>query len=197
MRGPGERAPYARGVLATLIALIVPLGLDSFAAAATLGLGRLSSRERWRISLLFAAFEGAMPVVGLALGASAGQVAGGVAQYLAVAVLLALGLWALFGGGDEREADVRQLLRNPGAGALLLGLSVSLDELAIGFTLGLLRLPTVLVVALIAGQALVVAQVGMRVGARLGERVREGAERLAGAALLALGLVLLAERLLA
>jgi len=182
-------------VLATLIALIVPLGLDSFAAATTLGLGGLSARERWRISLLFAAFEGVMPIVGLALGASVGQVAGALAQYLAIAVLLALGLWALWGG--EGDADVRQLLRKRGVGALLLGLSVSLDELAIGFTLGLLRLPSALVIVLIAGQAFFVAQLGMRVGVHLGERVREQAERLAGVALLALGLVLLAERLLA
>lgn len=184
-------------MLAVLIALIVPLGLDSFAAAATLGLGGLTARERRRIALLFAAFEGVMPIVGLALGASIGQLAGAVAEYLAVALLLALGLWALFGGGEEGDTDVRQLLRNPGVEALLLGLSISLDELAIGFTLGLLRLPSVLVIVLIAAQAFVVAQLGMRVGVHLGERVREGAERLAGAALLALGLVLLAERLLA
>lgn len=184
-------------MVATLIALVLPLGLDSFAAAATLGLGGLTSRERWRISLLFAAFEGAMPVIGLALGATVGHAVGAVAQYLAVAILLALGLWGVWGGGGERDTDVRELLRNPGAGAVLLGLSVSLDELAIGFTLGLLRLPVVLVVVLIAVQAFVVAQVGMRVGAGLGQRVREGAERLAGAALLALGSALLAERLLA
>ncbi len=193
----GAYRPYPRMVVATLVALIVPLGLDSFAAAATLGLGGLTARERWRISLLFAAFEGAMPVIGLLLGASVGHAVGAVAQYVAVAVLLALGLWGLWGETGEKDADVRELLRTPGVGALLLGLSVSLDELAIGFTLGLLRLPAVLVVVLIAVQAFVVAQVGIRVGARLGERVREGAERLAGAALLALGSVLLVEKLLA
>jgi len=78
----------------------------------------------------------------------------------------------------------------------VLGVSVSLDELAIGFTLGLLHLPTVPVVVLIALQAFIVAQLGLCIGGRLSERVREGAERLAGVALTALGTVLLAEKLL-
>jgi putative Mn2+ efflux pump MntP len=69
--------------------------------------------------------------------------------------------------------------------------------LAIGFTLGLLRLPAGLVIVLIALQAFIVAQLGLRLGTRLSERLREGAERLAGAALTGLGIVRLAEKLLA
>jgi putative Mn2+ efflux pump MntP len=79
----------------------------------------------------------------------------------------------------------------------LLGVSISLDELAIGFTLGLLRLPAAEVIALIAAQAFILTQLGLRLGHRLSERFREGSERLAGVALTALGLVLLAEKLLA
>jgi len=49
---------------------------------------------------------------------------------------------------------------------------------------------------LIALQAFIVTQLGLRLGHRLSERVREGAERLAGLALIVLALVLLAEKLL-
>ena len=77
----------------------------------------------------------------------------------------------------------------------MLGLSVSLDELAIGFTMGLLRVPAVLVVALIALQAFLVSQLGFALGAIVGERVREGAERLAGGLLILLALFLLVTRL--
>jgi putative Mn2+ efflux pump MntP len=44
-------------------------------------------------------------------------------------------------------------------------------------------------------QAFVVTQIGVRLGARLGARWRESAERIAGAALIALGVVLLAAQL--
>lgn len=77
---------------------------------------------------------------------------------------------------------------------ILLGVSISLDELAVGFTFGLLRLPVVLVIVLIAVQAFVAAQLGLRLGARLSERLRDGAERVAGVALAALGVVLLLEK---
>jgi len=90
---------------------------------------------------------------------------------------------------------VALLARSRGLAALALGVSISLDELAIGFTLGLLRLPVALVVLLIGVQTVAVVQLGLRIGAQVGERVAEGAERLAGLALIGLGCVLLLERL--
>ncbi len=179
-----------------LIALIVPLGLDTFGVAAGLGMVGVSGRRRRRLTLLFTGFETGMPLIGLLVGAPLARAVGSAADYLAVGVLLAFGLYTLMSDSDEdgrlaglaRTRDVRVLL--------LLGLSISLDELAIGFTLGLLRLPVVLVIALIAGQTALVTQAGLRLGGRLSERVREGAERLAGAALTGLGVVLLAELIL-
>jgi hydrogenase/urease accessory protein HupE len=50
---------------------------------------------------------------------------------------------------------------------------------------------------LIALQTFIVTQLGLRLGSRLSDRQREGAERLAGAALTGLGPVLLAGKLLA
>jgi putative Mn2+ efflux pump MntP len=83
-----------------------------------------------------------------------------------------------------------------GVSAILLGVSISLDELAIGFTLGLLRLPAALVIVLIALQAFIVTQLGLRLGHRLSDRLREGAERLAGLAFTVLALVLLGGKIL-
>ncbi|GIH19587.1 hypothetical protein [Rugosimonospora africana] len=48
----------------------------------------------------------------------------------------------------------------------------------------------------LAAAAFVAAQLGVRLGSRIGERRREAAQRVAGAALIALGLFLIAERLL-
>ena len=76
-----------------------------------------------------------------------------------------------------------------------LGLSISLDELAIGFSLGLVGLPAVPVIAAIGVQAFLAVQLGLTVGARAGERLRENAERLAALALIGLGIFVLVERL--
>lgn len=181
---------------AKLIALVIPLGLDTFAVAAALGMLGTTPATRLRISILFPTFEAAMPLVGLALGAPLGRAVGDSADYIAIGVLLAFGLYTLLGSGEREEQTIARLADVRGPGALLLGLSISLDELAIGFTLGLLRLPVVLVIALIGVQALIATQIGLRLGHRLSERLRETSERLAGLALTALPIVLLSEKLL-
>ena len=181
-----------------LIALVVPLGLDTFAVAAALGMSGVTRQDRLRVTVLFTAFEMGMPVVGFVVGALTGNVVGSAADYIAIAVLIALGVFMLWPrGGDTDEAErVGLLARTRGLAAIGLGISISLDELAIGFTLGLLRFPVLLVIVLIGIQTLVVTQAGLRLGSRIGEAVRERAEQLAGVVLAALGIVLLAERLL-
>jgi putative Mn2+ efflux pump MntP len=187
-------------VAVKVIVLVLPLGLDSFAVAAAIGLLRPSPATRRRISLLFTGFETAMPLIGLVLGARLGRAIGSAASGVAIALLIGVGVFTLAEGlrGADAKDDRRlaELTQARGPRMLLLGLSVSLDELAIGFTLGLLRVPAGVVVALIAVQTLVVTQIGLRFGARLGARWSEGAEHLAGAALTVLGLVLAAEKVL-
>jgi manganese efflux pump family protein len=183
--------------MAKLIVLILPLGLDTFVVAATLGLAAPPARDRLRVSLLFSAFEGAMPLIGLALGAPLGRTIGASADYVAIAVLLAFGLYTLLSRDDEDGEQLARLANARGIPALLLGLSVSIDELAIGFTLGLLRVPVIPVIIAIALQAFAFTQLGMRLGSHVSHRAREGAERLAGLALTTLAMILFVERLLA
>jgi putative Mn2+ efflux pump MntP len=106
-----------------------------------------------------------MPLIGLALGAPLGRAIGSTADYLAIGVLFAFGLFTLL-GQEEDDERLRQLLQLRAASALVLGVSISLDELAIGFTLGLLRLPAALVIVLIGLQAFVVTELGLQLGHR-------------------------------
>jgi len=184
-------------VLLKLIGLIVPLGLDTFAVAAALGIAGLRRQDRLRVSLLLTEFEVGMPLVGFFGGRLVGDVAGNAADYLAILVLIAVGVYMLWPKNEANQDKRLGLLgRTHGLAAIGLGISISMDELAIGFTIGLLGFPILLVVILIGAQTFVVTQLGLRLGARVGERVREGAERLAGVALTVLGVVLAVEKLL-
>jgi manganese efflux pump family protein len=165
-----------------LLLFVLPLGLDTFAASAALGVRGLSRRERLRLSVLFAGFEAAMPIVGLLLGRAAGYAIGDAAEYAAIAVLALLGLWMVV----HDEESPGELGPTSLLAAVALGLSISLDELAIGFTIGLLRLSLWRAVVLLGIQAFVFSQLGLRLGSRLGESQRDRAEQLAGLALLAL-----------
>lgn len=69
--------------------------MDTFAASAALGLRGLPPRERLRISLILSSFETAMPVVGLFIGRGLGSAIGTAADYAAIAILAAVGIWML------------------------------------------------------------------------------------------------------
>ena len=182
--------------MAKLILFVLPLGLDTFAVAAALGIAGLPARQRLKISLLMSGFELAMPVVGVLVGRGLGGTIGSAADYLAVAVLFVLAGYMLVSGeGDEKE-KVAALVGNRGLPLIALGLSISLDELAMGFSIGLLHLSLPIAVVLIGAQAFVMAQIGLRLGSRLGETIREGAETLAAVALIGLAGLILAEKLI-
>lgn len=178
-----------------LLAFILPLGLDSFAVAAAIGAtARPRGRARWRITALFLLFDAGMPLLGLAVGAPLAHAVGPAADYLAAAAVVGIGVWMLRDGDDE-EAQASRLVTARGAAIVGLGLAVSLDELAIGFSIGLTHLPAVPVLVGVGVQAVLAAQLGLSLGARIGERFRENAERIAGIVLIALGLALAVERL--
>jgi manganese efflux pump family protein len=180
-----------------LLAFVLPLGLDSFAVAAALGAaGPIGGARRLRISAIFVAFEAGMPLIGLAAGSGLARVIGSVADYVAAAAVAGLGMFMLLHEGPAEEEKAVRLRNARGLAILAVGLSISLDEFAIGFSLGLVRLPVVSVVIAIAIVALVASQIGLALGSRLSERFRNRAEILAAIALILLGMYLLAERAL-
>ena len=176
-----------------LILFVLPLGLDTFAVSAALGMRGLPSRERLRVSVLMSSFEMAMPVVGLLVGRALGHLIGDAADYVAIGLLALLGAWMLL--HEEEGENAARLAGGHGLALLALGISISLDELAIGFTIGLLHFSLWVAVILIGAQAFLFAQIGLRLGSRLKETLRERAEQLAGLALLGLAVLLGVEKL--
>jgi len=179
-----------------LLAFVLPLGLDSFAVAAAVGaMQETTVWQRLRISLVFVAFEGGMPLIGLGLGTALARGIGEVAGYLAGAAVIAIGAWMLLAEDQDEQDKAGRLATSRGLALIALGVSISLDELAIGFTIGLAHLPVTAVIVAIALQAFITAQLGLAIGARIGERWRERAEQVAGIALILLGAYLITEQL--
>ena len=170
-----------------LLAFVLPLGLDSFAVAAAIGTAAPTGwRVRMRISAIFVVFEAGMPLIGLAAGHGLARVVGPAADYLAAAAVIAVGIWTLV-SRDEDEHGAGRIAGVRGLAIIALGLSISMDEFAIGFSLGLVRLPIVPVIVAIAVLAFVASQLGLALGSVISDRLREHAEQVAGVALIALG----------
>lgn len=188
-RAPPEPIRDVHTMIATIV-LFASLGLDTLAVAVGFGLSGLP-RSRWlRLALTLAAFESGMPIVGLLVGQRLGPALGALATYLAAGLLVVIGLLAI----REARADARranQPSRPPEAEArplLLTGLSVGLDELAVGFSLGVLGVSLGPALGYIAVQALALTGVGLLLGERLGARLGARAELVSGVVLAALGL---------
>jgi putative Mn2+ efflux pump MntP len=177
--------------------LLLPLALDTFALAAALGMAGLEKRDRLRVTLVFTAFEAGMPIAGMLIGRAAGAFLGTWAGYGGIAFLLLAGLLLLRPGQEESDeaGRLRLLAHARGLAILDLGLSISVDELTVGLSAGLLGLSIVLTALWIAVQAFVATQVGLKLGGRLGEGIRERAEWVAGVALILVAIVLVVLRL--
>ena len=178
--------------------LLLPLALDSFALAAALGMAGLERRDQLRVALVFTVFEAGMPIAGLLVGRVAGSLIGEWAGYGGILFLLIAGFLLLRSGQREEDEErrLRLLAHARGLAIIDLGLSISVDELTVGLSAGLLGLSIALTVIWIAVQAFAAAQLGLRLGARLGEEVRERSEQAAGVVLILVALVLLVLKLL-
>jgi putative Mn2+ efflux pump MntP len=178
--------------------LLLPLALDTFALAAALGVAGLEKRDRLRVTLVFTVFEAGMPIAGILVGRVVGNLIGAWAGYGGILFLFIAGLLLLRPNKDEEEEErrLKLLAHARGLAILDLGLSISVDELTVGLSAGLLGLPIALAVVWIAIQAFAASQLGLRFGARIGEEIRERSEQAAGAALIVVAVVLLVLKLL-
>ncbi|HEV3077073.1 MAG TPA: manganese efflux pump [Thermoanaerobaculia bacterium] len=181
-------------MLARVLALVAPLGLDTFAVSVALG---AAGSRPWRPLVLFTAFEASMPLLGMLLGAGVGRHSAAVAGYLGGTLVAAVGCNTI---RKALAAAARPLPLGSFTDSLLAGLGVSVDDIAIGFPLGTSNVSAPLVVGAMALQTLLVTGAGLflgrRIGAVLGARTARAAEMAAGAAFLLLGSLLVAEQLL-
>jgi putative Mn2+ efflux pump MntP len=181
----------------TTILLFISLGLDNLAFAVGLGLAGLP-RTRWlRVGVTFALFEGLMPLVGLLIGQTVSSTLGALAEYTAAIILIAIGGLAVREAlGEDDDDAVPALTAVEGPRLFWTGFTISLDELAVGFSLGVLNVAIGLALAYIAVQALAMTFLGLALGRRLGARLGSRAELASGLVLLLLGLGLLAQQVL-
>ena len=169
-----------------MIVVVLSLGMDTLLISISLGTVQGVKINRWRLGLTFASAEAVMPLLGLEIGQALGSLLGDWTSLAGGAALLIIGSWmARF----KREEEDKQLSHKLAGWVLVAtALSVSVDELAVGFTLGLVGVPIALTVVLIALQAFLFTVLGLTFGAKLKPHLEEGAERGAGIALVLLGL---------
>lgn len=177
-----------------IAAFVIPLGFDTLAVAIALGLRRVAPL---RPAIVFAIFEAFMPLLGLLLGYFIGARFASIAAIAGGVVLLGVAAYILkefLDDDDESESMSFASIR----GAMLAGIGISLDELAIGFPMGTIGVPLVPTLLAVAVQAFAVTFAGIAIGKRLGEAFGKRSAKIAllcsAICFAALGSYLIAQR---
>ncbi|MGS0765815.1 manganese efflux pump MntP [Syntrophomonas curvata] len=147
----------------TIALVAVVLGLDAFSLSLGLGLRGLSRSYGLKFALTVGILHILMPLLGLSLGLAAGKFLGIWASRLGAVILAYIGLDFIIKGyrearprrytlkeGKELLKQEKEPSREDWGSILLMGISVSIDALTVGFSLGTFKMP-VAVTAIIMG----------------------------------------------
>ena len=209
-----------------LLLFVLPLGLDTLGVSISLGIQAqqkeiaevVESGQRFpgwlNTAILFSLAETLMPVVGLVIGFAASLLISSIMHFVGPLLLMGVGLWELF--EEVREYTGKKKGQKSNASRYkgpvkeqfewrrqaLLALSISLDELAVGFSLGTITVshasgrtinPIILCI-LIGVQGFLMTVIGISLGSMLRARlkpVKEWSELLSAVLLVGLGVWLL------
>jgi len=183
----------------TLFAIAVALAVDAFAVALAAGAGlpRLHWRHTFRLAWHFGFFQAAMTLLGWAGGLSVSGLIASVDHWLAFGLLALVGGRMSLGGLAAKDESRKAVDPTRGATLVVLSVATSIDALAVGLSLAVLRISAwqpSLVIGLVA--ALCTAA-GLHLGRWAGAASRLGAraEMVGGGVLIAIGAKILWEHL--
>ena len=169
--------------------------MDALAVAIATGiaLGTVSGRQTFRLAFHFGLFQFLMPVVGYLAGMTVERHIKGYAPWLAFVLLCYIGGKMVHegarGGGEEGGGG-----KDPTRGMSLVVLSVatSIDALAVGISLGVLRNEGILYPGIVIGLvACTFTAAGLHLGKRLGTVFGRRMEVVGGLVLVAIGVKIL------
>jgi putative Mn2+ efflux pump MntP len=199
--------------LLTIIVIALGLAMDAFAVSIASGAAykQLKIKQALRIAVFFGGFQALMPLIGFLAGLSIKAYIGLYDHWVAFGLLSAVGgkmIYESFKIKPVPSTSSGQALSraegsagenlNPSNILILLVLSVatSIDALAVGITLSLLRVSLAMAVSIIGLVTFVLSYLGVSIGKRFGHFFEHEIEALGGIVLICIGLKILLEHML-
>lgn len=171
--------------------------MDAFAVAIATGvtLKTVSSRQTFRLAWHFGWFQFLMPVIGWGVGTTVYQLVEKFDHWLAFSLLLFIGIKMIIGAVKSEDGKIRTNDPTRGSTMVMLSVATSLDALAVGLSISLLKISIwkpALIIGLIAftftGAGI---QLGRIVGANF--KLDKYAEIIGGLVLIGIGVKILWE----
>jgi manganese efflux pump family protein len=176
--------PWNQVITLSMIALA--LGMDAFSLGLGLGMRKLPIRNMAWLSVSVGIFHILMPLLGMALGKLVSALLKEIAVMVGGGMLCFLGIHMLVHAWRRREEETRFRVHSL-LGVLLFSISVSLDSLSVGLSLGLFAVDTTLAVLLFGCAGTLLAGMGLYLGKFMGEWAGEYGEAVGGLILILLG----------
>ena len=181
-----------------VLLLAVAMAMDAFTVCLVVASSGWAQgpRPAFRLSFHFGLFQFIMPVLGWLAGAEVERLIRNYDHWIAFTLLAIVGLRMIKSalGPDD---DVQRSDPSRGWRLVILSVAVSIDALAVGFTLGLLGIsvwyPAILV-GIVTG---CLSLVGLRLGRGLGARLGKPFEVIGGLLLVGIGVRILIDHLMA
>lgn len=181
----------------TLIGTAFALAMDAFAVSVASGISlkKVSLRQTWRLSWHFGFFQALMPVIGWGAGLSVRSLIERYDHWIAFLLLAVVGIH-MIRESFQREGYKKEK-NDPTRGMKLVMLSVatSIDALAVGLSLSLLKISIWLPALVIGLIAAIATASGLHLGKKAGtsSHLSQYAEVTGGMVLLGIGLKILRE----
>jgi putative Mn2+ efflux pump MntP len=180
----------------TYLTIAFALALDAFAVSLAAGayFGKASSRQKFRLSFHFGLFQFLMPLLGWILGATIVKLVENFDHWVAALILAIIGIKMIHDGMSDESSRIDKDI-SKGLTLITLSVATSIDALAIGFSLGIIKesivLPSIIIGIVAAAMSLLGVKLGEKLSSKFGNRVA-----IAGGILLILiGLKILAEHM--
>ncbi|MDR0671636.1 MAG: manganese efflux pump MntP family protein [Oscillospiraceae bacterium] len=184
--------------LLTVCVMAITLALDALAVAVTNGMACAGFRPRHAVwmGVYFGAFQFFMPLIGYLLGSQLLRYIEGVDHWLAMLLLGFIGGRMMYNALRRRGKEEGPLKALTHPQFLLQALATSVDALAVGLTLPLLKTPILISAAIIGCVAFGFSLLGGLLGRRLGALFGRRAEVIGGLVLVLLGVRIVLEHTL-
>ena len=180
----------------TILFIAVGLAMDAFAVAVVTGsvYKEFKVKHALRMALFFGGFQAVMPIIGYLAGLGLKNCIEAYDHWVAFALLCVVGGKMIY---ESFKIEAVERNRDPSNLLVLLALSVatSIDALAVGITLSLLKMPILLAVAIIGMVTFILSYCGVSLGKRFGHFFESKVEIVGGLILIAIGVKIVIEHL--
>lgn len=181
--------------LLTIILIAVGLAMDAFAASVTNGINSkvLRKRNAFKIATSFGFFQLIMPIIGWQLGTSVIEYVKHIDHWIAAVLLGYIGGKMIY----ESRKKCRKHEEINSKSLLILSIATSIDALAVGLSLALIKIDIWLPAIIIGIVTFSMSLIGVYVGHKARCILEKKADLAGGAILIFIGLKILAEHITA